>query len=1487
MFSFKSWKCFPNFRCNRQIDSIDKRHCNLIVVPDEVFRYNRSLEELLLDSNQIRDLPKQFFRLTKLKKLTIGDNEIQSLPAEIGHLIQLVDFDISRNDLAELTENIRFCKMLEVVDLSGNPLTKIPQGLCELPNLKHLNLNDVSLLRLPHEIGSLANLHTLECRENLLSTIPETICQLRNLEQLDLGNNELEELPDSLAELKMLKELWLDGNHLVVIPEEIGHLTRLTCLDVTENKMEVIPNSIGGLASVTDLTLSHNFLDCLPNSIGKMERLSILKVDQNRLTVLCPEIGDCKNVTEMMLTENQLTSLPPSIGRLKNMTTLNLDRNKLKELPPEIGECVALNILSVRENLLASLPDELGKLSNLRVLDLSGNKLENLPITIASLSLNALWLSENQSQPLLKFQTETLENGTQVLTCFLLPQQPSQSMTNLLNGSVATENDLTNLEKQGKRITFHEDQLQQDEEKEGVGLERHLTPHPKEMKKHQQSEVLKRHRELQGQLKAEKAEKSNKDLDTKETDELLKTERDEEDKMQGLVVSFDREPEVLKQSDEKKQLYEEEEDAKQVNGDADRRSSSGSQSSLHSQEVPDEYSEKEVQFSPSTENTEFKPSSYDKLQRKDTPHYKRDMKISNTSKPENVIELVRRQSSKKTQQNEATSHTEEMELTIYRQGGGLGLSIAGGKASTPYIGDDESIFISRVTEEGAADRAGVCVGDKLLMVGDHSLVDVDHQTAVDILKNSGETVDIAIERTHYNEVHQESSIHEVEEEIPVKQQTVVTFAPEPEMKIHGETISTSLVKSENGLGFSIAGGIGSTMYHATDPGIFISKIVEDGCADVDGILQVSDKVISINGIEMKNMRHDEAVRLLTQVPISSPVVIVVYREDIYYSQPSPPPVQSNNNNKRSATPPPPPTYNSVNADEKFVTEEIILHRGDGALGFSIVGGSDHISHPFGVEDPGIFISKLQPGGAAALSNLNIGDRILEVNNTNLRKATHATAVDALIDSGENIRLLVRHDPPPEQMQEINFTRYSGEKLGISIRGGVQGQPGNPNDNTDEGIFISRIANDGAATREGRLKPGHRLLEVNGQSLLGSTHAEAAKALRAAGEYISLLVCYGYDAEDGIGPEDVNITTSNNVSDSMGSIDQDLSPEEINIKKQEADMIREQDEWEKEENEKRKKQIEENVQEEEEIKKVNGEVHTTEPIEEVREDPTTFKFNYHDLAALPSRKNIDKVLPAAPKFSNNTNNNAVEFRTASQPRSFELPMSAPPVPMRVPASKVPPPVPEKTMSFKDRRSMFESSAFKSPDPDASVRRKKISLVSVQDLGSLKREEQRKFGTLSKEDIRKSLDLDRMAEGADEVVHNIEDMSEPVPKTPHTPSQKSPSYKVPERQLTAKERLMGQAALKSMSDGHDREAIRTLERDMDKTNKFFNEPSPFAHSVDPRRDLSPADKRAHEAMKRQQKRQEVLRLLEDDAIQAQMVITKEKMIQKRLSDRGSYS
>lgn len=242
-------------------------------------------------------------------------------------------------------------------------------------------------------------------------------------------------------------------------------------------------------------------------------------------------------------------------------------------------------------------------------------------------------------------------------------------------------------------------------------------------------------------------------------------------------------------------------------------------------------------------------------------------------------------------------------------------------------------------------------------------------------------------------------------------------------------------------------------------------------------------------------------------------------------------------------------------------QEICLPRAGGPLGLSVVGGSDHSSHPFGAQEPGVFISKVggpargsggrggsRPGpdphrpqvlprGLAARSGLRVGDRILAVNGQDVRAATHQEAVGALLRPCLELALLVRRDPPPPGLRELCIQKAPGEKLGISVRGGAKGHAGNPCDPTDEGVFISKVrpapgrdgrrgagrqgrvlrrrpvpqvSPTGAAGRDGRLRVGLRLLEVNQQSLLGLTHAEAVQLLRQAGDSLTVLVCDGFD-----------------------------------------------------------------------------------------------------------------------------------------------------------------------------------------------------------------------------------------------------------------------------------------------------------------------------------------------------------------------------------------
>jgi protein scribble len=160
---------------------------------------------------------------------------------------------------------------------------------------------------------------------------------------------------------------------------------------------------------------------------------------------------------------------------------------------------------------------------------------------------------------------------------------------------------------------------------------------------------------------------------------------------------------------------------------------------------------------------------------------------------------------------------------------------------------------------------------------------------------------------------------------------------------------------------------------------------------------------------------------------------------------------------------------------------------------------------------GIYISKIITGGAAAdTGKLRMGDRLLAVNATDIRVVTHQEAVMALLQHCQVMKLTVQHDPLPPGFKEFSVVKQPGEKLGMIIKGGLRGQPGNPLDPADEGVFCVKVNPDSRASKESKILVGQRIIEVNGQSLLGATHQEAVAILRNAGDEIKLLVCDGFD-----------------------------------------------------------------------------------------------------------------------------------------------------------------------------------------------------------------------------------------------------------------------------------------------------------------------------------------------------------------------------------------
>ncbi|XP_036426171.1 disks large homolog 1 isoform X3 [Colossoma macropomum] len=351
------------------------------------------------------------------------------------------------------------------------------------------------------------------------------------------------------------------------------------------------------------------------------------------------------------------------------------------------------------------------------------------------------------------------------------------------------------------------------------------------------------------------------------------------------------------------------------------------------------------------------------------------------------------------------------EITLERGNSGLGFSIAGG-TDNPHIGEDPSIFITKIIPGGAAAQDGrLRVNDCILRVNDVNVRDVTHSKAVEALKEAGCIVRLYVRRRK----------------------------PGSE-----KIVDIKLVKGPKGLGFSIAGGVGN-QHIPGDNSIYVTKIIEGGAAHKDGRLQIGDKLVAVNAAGLEEVTHEDAVAALKN---TSDVVYLkvakptsVFMNDSYappdvtnsYSQHMENHISTPNYLSQPLTPATPSRYSPVSkgmlGDEEITREprKVVLHRGSTGLGFNIVGGED---------GEGIFISFILAGGPADLcGELRKGDRIISVNGVDLRSATHEQAAAALKNAGQTVTIVAQYRPEEYSRFEAKIHDLREQMMNSSISSG--------------------------------------------------------------------------------------------------------------------------------------------------------------------------------------------------------------------------------------------------------------------------------------------------------------------------------------------------------------------------------------------------------------------------------------------------------------------
>ncbi|XP_070093298.1 glutamate receptor-interacting protein 2 isoform X4 [Equus caballus] len=285
--------------------------------------------------------------------------------------------------------------------------------------------------------------------------------------------------------------------------------------------------------------------------------------------------------------------------------------------------------------------------------------------------------------------------------------------------------------------------------------------------------------------------------------------------------------------------------------------------------------------------------------------------------------------------------------------------------------------------------------------------------------------------------------------------------------VHAETTEVVLCGDPlSGFGLQLQGGIFATETLSSPP--LVRFIEPDSPAERCGLLQVGDRVLSINGIATEDGTMEEANQLLRDAALAHKVVLEVEFD----------------------------VAESVIPSSGTFHVKLPKRRGV-ELGITISSASRKRGEP-------LIISDIKKGSVAhRTGTLEPGDKLLAIDNIRLDNCPMEDAVQILQQCEDLVKLKIRKDEDNSDEQEttgaISYTvelkRYGGP-LGITISGTEE--PFDP-------IVISGLTKRGLAERTGAIHVGDRILAINSVSLKGRPLSEAIHLLQVAGETVTLKI----------------------------------------------------------------------------------------------------------------------------------------------------------------------------------------------------------------------------------------------------------------------------------------------------------------------------------------------------------------------------------------------
>ncbi|XP_026087216.1 membrane-associated guanylate kinase, WW and PDZ domain-containing protein 2-like isoform X6 [Carassius auratus] len=540
----------------------------------------------------------------------------------------------------------------------------------------------------------------------------------------------------------------------------------------------------------------------------------------------------------------------------------------------------------------------------------------------------------------------------------------------------------------------------------------------------------------------------------------------------------------------------------------------------------------------------------------------------------------------------SVSDFQEVEVHLHRQKSGFGFRILGGEEPGQPVSLEaqEKILIGAIIEKSPADKDGrLRPGDELMSVDGIPVTGKPHRYVIDLMHGAARTgqVKLTVRRRIQTtgepcpengrspgSTQHSSPRSDFNSRMFCNNSAPSTTGSSPPDNVANQNLQPSDVtiqrKESEGFGFVIISSLNrpETAAAAAVPHK-IGRIIEGSPADHCGKLKVGDRILAVNNQSIVNMPHADIVKLIKDAGLSVTLRIIPQEETN-----STPSAGSSEKQSPMAQPSPVSQPSTVNQT-------------------GVVPPPNSTPQPNSAPQPTQPTSEAQPSPVTQTSPANQPSSVTQQNPPTQpstvpvqiysHENSYRSEVKARQDVKPDIRqpftdyrqppvdyrhppvadyrqpptLDYRHPPlldyrqlstdprtfplPDYRMpQDFDFFTVELEKgmkgFGFSIRGGREYKMD---------LFVLRLAEDGPAIRNGRMRVGDQIIEINGESTRDMTHARAIELIKSGGRRVRLLLKRGTgqvpEYADNPAPWDAHTTAFASLSEVAAPLDSLSNP----------------------------------------------------------------------------------------------------------------------------------------------------------------------------------------------------------------------------------------------------------------------------------------------------------------------------------------------------------